>query len=336
MSGSVNGREVLLGTEAWLAARGVPVDPALTERAEQLRAAGATVVLVVIGGRVAGAIAVADPIKDTTPAAIARLREAGVSLVMATGDNRRTAAAVAAELGLGEVLADLLPEQKAAEVQRLQAAGHVVAVAGDGINDAPALARADVGIAMGDGTDVALEAADVTLVRGDLRGIAQARALSEATVRNIKQNLFWAFGYNLLSIPIAAGVLFPLIGVLLTPTLAAAAMSFSSVSVIGNALRLRPPPGNPTQAAGSSGRRKRPGPRGPFKQTGSRSRLKRRAQTARPTRPVQADRLQKPAQTARFKQPAPAPAASDPAEAAGSSGRAHPAAGTTGLRAIVR
>ena len=239
VSGSVNGQEVLLGTEAMLAERGVPVDPPLTERAEQLRGAGATVVLVVIGGRVAGAIAVADPIKDTTPAAIARLREAGVSLVMATGDNRRTAAVVAAELGLGEVLAEQLPEQKAAEVQRLQAAGHVVAVAGDGINDAPALARADVGIAMGDGTDVALEAADVTLVRGDLRGIAQARALSEATVRNIKQNLFWAFCYNLLSIPIAAGVLFPLIGVLLTPTLAAAAMSFSSVSVIGNALRLR-------------------------------------------------------------------------------------------------
>jgi P-type Cu+ transporter len=192
-----------------------------------------------VDGRFAGLLGVADPIKDTTPAALSALRAAGLRIVMLTGDSETTARAVARRLGITEVMAQLLPDEKRAAVLRLQEEGRVVAMAGDGINDAPALAQADVGIAMGTGTDVAMESADVTLVRGDLRGIVRARRLSEAAVRNIRQNLFFAFVYNALGVPVAAGVLYPVSGLLLTPALAAAAMSFSSVSVIANALRLR-------------------------------------------------------------------------------------------------
>jgi Cu+-exporting ATPase len=194
---------------------------------------------VVIDEDVAGFISVADPIKASTADAIHRLHEDNVSIVMLTGDNEKTANAVAQRLGLEQVIADVLPEQKLAVVKDLQADGHVVAMAGDGVNDAPALAQAQVGIAMGTGTDVAMESAPVTLVKGDLRGIATARRLSRATMKNIRQNLFFAFAYNALGIPIAAGVLYPVFGLLLSPMIAAAAMSFSSVSVIGNALRLR-------------------------------------------------------------------------------------------------
>ena len=182
---------------------------------------------------------VADPIKESTPEALRLLRESGVRVVMLTGDSRATAETVARKLGITEIEAEVLPEQKSAGVKRLQAEGRIVAVAGDGINDAPALAQAHVGIAMGTGTDVAMESADITLVKGDLRGIARARRLSQATMRNIRENLFFAFVYNALGVPIAAGVLYPLFGLLLNPIIASAAMSFSSVSVIFNALRLR-------------------------------------------------------------------------------------------------
>jgi Cu+-exporting ATPase len=194
---------------------------------------------VALDGAAAGLLGVADPIKGSTPEAIRLLHADGVRLVMLTGDSRATAAAVARELGIDEVEAEVLPEDKAAIVQRLQAAGHRVAMAGDGVNDAPALAAADVGIAMGTGTDVAMQSAGVTLVKGDLRGVAKARRLSRAVMRNIRQNLFFAFVYNTLGIPIAAGLLYPFTGLLLSPMIAAAAMTFSSVSVIGNALRLR-------------------------------------------------------------------------------------------------
>jgi len=187
----------------------------------------------------AGAITVSDPIKDTSADAIRELHAGGMRIVMLTGDNRTNAEAVAKQLGIDEVLAEVLPDQKADAIKRLQSQGHIVAMAGDGINDAPALAQADVGIAMGTGTDVAMESADVTLVKGDLRGIVRARRLSQATMKNIRQNLFFAFIYNALGVPIAAGVLYPFFGILLSPMIAAAAMSFSSVSVIGNALRLR-------------------------------------------------------------------------------------------------
>ena len=193
----------------------------------------------VIDGKPAGLLAVADPIKPSTPGAIRDLRKEGLRLVMVTGDSETTARAVARTLGLDEVVAEVQPEQKVAAVRRLQNEGRVVAMAGDGINDAPALAQANVGIAMGTGTDIAMESADVTLVKGDLTGIVRARRLSNATIRNIRQNLFFAFVYNALGVPIAAGVLYPFSGVLLSPMLAAAAMSFSSVSVIANALRLR-------------------------------------------------------------------------------------------------
>ena len=195
--------------------------------------------LFAVDGKVEGLIAISDRIKETTPEALAALRKAGLRLVMLTGDNRRTAAAVAKSLGIDEVEAEVLPEEKARIVQRLKGEGRVVAMAGDGVNDAPALAAADVGIAMGTGTDVAIESAGVTLVKGDLMGIVRARRLSQATMGNIRENLFFAFVYNAAGVPIAAGALYPVLGLLLSPIVAAAAMALSSVSVIANALRLR-------------------------------------------------------------------------------------------------
>jgi Cu+-exporting ATPase len=194
---------------------------------------------VAIEGRSAGLIGVADPVKETTREAIDQLHEEGIRIIMLTGDSHTTATAVAKKLGIDEVIAEVLPEDKSSQIKKLQSEGRFVAMAGDGINDAPALAQAEIGIAMGTGTDVAMESAGVTLVKGDLRGIARARRLSRATMKNIKQNLFFAFVYNALGIPVAAGVLFPVFGLLLSPMIAAAAMSFSSVSVIANALRLR-------------------------------------------------------------------------------------------------
>jgi Cu+-exporting ATPase len=238
VTGRVGGRRVALGNRALLADSGVDPGP-LAERAEARRREGQTVMLAAVDGRLAGLVAVADPIKPSTPEAIRALRERGLRLVMLTGDSRSTAEAVAAELGLDEVEAEVLPEDKVEVVERLQREGRVVAMAGDGVNDAPALARAEVGIAMGTGTDVAMESAGVTLVRGDLGGIVRAIRLSRATMRNIRQNLFFAFVYNAIGVPIAAGVLYPFFGILLSPMIAAAAMSFSSVSVIANALRLR-------------------------------------------------------------------------------------------------
>jgi Cu+-exporting ATPase len=236
--GTVAGRRVALGNPALLAELGVATDN-LTGRADALRAEGATVILAAIDGRMAGLLAIADPIKATTPAAIRALREEGIRIVMLTGDNRTTAQAVAARLGLDEVEAEVLPEDKGMVVKRLRDGGRVVAMAGDGVNDAPALAAADVGIAMGTGTDVAIESAGVTLLKGDLQGIVRARRLSQATMRNIRQNLFFAFVYNAAGVPVAAGVLYPYFEILLSPILAAAAMALSSVSVIGNSLRLR-------------------------------------------------------------------------------------------------
>ena len=236
--GKIEGRSVALGNPALLVQ--LSVDPGeLSHTAESLRAEGQTVMFVAVDGHAAGLIGVADPIKQTTPEAIRVLHEEGMHIVILTGDSRTTAKAVAAKLGIDEVVAEVLPDQKVEVVKRLQKENRTVAMAGDGINDAPALAQADVGIAMGTGTDVAMESAGVTLVKGDLRGVARARRLSHATMRNIKQNLFWAFVYNSVGVPIAAGVLYPFFGILLSPMIAAAAMSFSSVSVIGNALRLR-------------------------------------------------------------------------------------------------
>ncbi|MPY68473.1 MAG: heavy metal translocating P-type ATPase [Alphaproteobacteria bacterium] len=233
----VGGKPALLGNAALL--RDAGIDPrAADESGDALRAGGATVMMLAIDGALAGLIAVEDPIKKTTEAALRSLREDGVRIVMLTGDNRRTAEAVAARLGIDEFQAEVLPEQKGEMVARLQKEGRIVAMAGDGINDAPALARAHVGIAMGTGTDVAMESAAVTLVKGDLSAIARARTLSRAVMRNIRQNLVFAFGYNALGIPVAAGVLYPVFGLLLSPMIAAAAMSLSSISVIGNALRL--------------------------------------------------------------------------------------------------
>jgi P-type Cu+ transporter len=236
--GNVDGRSVALGNAAMLAELGTSADE-LLHMAEKLRGDGQTVMFVIVDGRPAGLIGVADPVKETTPDAIRKLHEAGLRVVMLTGDSSTTAKAVAARLKIDEVIAEVLPDQKADVIKRLQSQGRVVAMAGDGINDAPALAQAEVGIAMGTGTDVAMESADVTLVKGDLGGIVRARRLSQATMRNIRQNLFFAFIYNSLGVPIAAGVLYPLFGLLLSPMIAAAAMSFSSVSVIVNALRLR-------------------------------------------------------------------------------------------------
>jgi len=236
--GVVAGRSVALGNAAMFAELGIDVS-ALEARAGELRRDGQTVMLIAIDARPAGAIGVADQLKATTAEAVRALHAEGIRVVMLTGDNRATAAAVAGKAGVDEFRADVLPDGKAAEVKRLQAEGRIVAMAGDGINDAPALAQAQVGIAMGTGTDVAMESAGVTLVRGDLRGIVKARRLSRATMRNIRQNLFFAFIYNVLGVPIAAGVLYPFFGLLLSPIIASAAMSLSSVSVVGNALRLR-------------------------------------------------------------------------------------------------
>jgi Cu+-exporting ATPase len=238
VTGIVDGKRLLLGNAAFLRERGVDV-VAAEPRADTLRQEGATVVILAVDGRAEGLIAVSDPIKATTPEALRALHVAGVRIVMLTGDNRRTAEAVARRLGLDSVEAEVLPADKAAIVQRLRGEGRVVAMAGDGVNDAPALAAADIGIAMGTGTDVAIESAGITLVKGDLRGIARARQLSRATMRNIRQNLFFAFVYNAAGVPLAAGVLYPAFGLLLSPIVAAAAMALSSVSVIANALRLR-------------------------------------------------------------------------------------------------
>jgi P-type Cu+ transporter len=236
--GTVDGHRVALGNIKLL--EQLRIDPGdAVSRAEQLRADGQTVMFLAVDEGIVGIVGVADPIKSSTPEAIRMLREDGVRLVMLTGDSRTTAEAVARKLGIEEVEAEVLPGQKHEVVKRLQSEKHIVAMAGDGVNDAPALAQADVGIAMGTGTDVAMQSADITLVRGDLRGIARARLLSRATMRNIRQNLFFAFIYNVLGIPVAAGLLYPFVGLLLNPMIAAAAMSLSSVSVIGNALRLK-------------------------------------------------------------------------------------------------
>ncbi len=239
VTGTWQGESLALGNEALMREAGVGSLEALQEQVDALRGSGRTVMFLALGNRLAGAIAVGDPIKETTPAALAALKADGLRIVMLTGDSRRTAEAVARELQITEVIADVRPADKVREIERLQREGRRVAMAGDGINDAPALARADVGIAMGTGTDIAMESAQVTLVRGDLRGIVRARRLSRATVRNIQQNLLFAFGYNTLGIPVAAGVLYPVAGILLSPIIAALAMSLSSICVIGNALRLR-------------------------------------------------------------------------------------------------
>jgi Cu+-exporting ATPase len=236
--GRVDGKQILVGTEKWLAERGI-ADAGLAADANVLRSRGQTVMFVAIDDQPAGYLAVADTIKSTTPEAVRLLRADGLKVVMITGDTKATAASVASELGLDDFHAEVLPADKGEIVKRLQAEGRRVAMAGDGINDAPALAQADVGIAMGTGTDIAMQSAGVTLVKGDLRGIARARLLSRATMRNIRQNLFFAFVYNALGVPLAAGVLYPWTGLLLSPMIASAAMSFSSVSVIANALRLR-------------------------------------------------------------------------------------------------
>jgi Cu+-exporting ATPase len=236
--GKVDGHSVALGNLALV--QELVIDPgSLLARAEGLRRDGHTVMFVAIDGRVGGLLAVSDPIKESTYEAIEILHAEGLRIVMLTGDSRTTAEAVARRLGIDQVEAEVLPDQKVAVVKRLQAEGRVVGMAGDGVNDAPALAQAQVGIAMGTGTDVAIESAHVALVKGDLRGIAKARRLSRATMRNIRQNLFFAFVYNVMGVPIAAGALYPFFGILLSPIIASAAMTFSSVSVIGNALRLR-------------------------------------------------------------------------------------------------
>jgi heavy metal translocating P-type ATPase len=237
VTGKVGGHAVGVGTFKLVGDLAVSAE--LASRADALRREGATAMFVTIDGKLAGIIAVADPIKPTTQAALDSLKADGIKIIMLTGDNRVTAQAVAAKLGIADVEAEVLPDQKNAIVRRLRSEGRIVAMAGDGVNDAPALAQADVGVAMGTGTDVAMQSAGVTLVKGDLAGIARARSLSRATMRNIRQNLVLAFVYNVLGVPLAAGALYPAFGILLSPVIAAAAMSLSSVSVIGNALRLR-------------------------------------------------------------------------------------------------
>ncbi len=236
--GRVDGRTVALGNRKLVDELGVEVG-SLVEKSEAMRGQGQTVMYLIVDNEPAALLGVADPIKETTPNAIEALHREGMEIVMITGDSKTTASAVAGKLGIDQVMAEVLPDQKAAAVKKLQGEGRIVAMAGDGINDAPALAQAQVGIAMGTGTDVAMESAGVTLVKGDLTGIVRARKLSRATMRNIKQNLFFAFVYNSIGVPVAAGVLYPFFGILLSPIIAAAAMSFSSVSVVGNALRLR-------------------------------------------------------------------------------------------------
>jgi Cu+-exporting ATPase len=238
VTGTVEGRRVLVGSKTFLTGHGLET-AAMDAEADRLRADGASAVYVAVGGHVAGVLAIADPVKETTPAALKALREEGIDVVMLTGDNQVTADAVARSLGIDRVQAEVLPDHKSDVVNALRAEGRVVAMAGDGVNDAPALTAADVGIAMSTGTDVAIESAGVTLLKGDLTGIVRARALSEATMSNIRQNLVFAFIYNAAGIPLAAGVLYPAFGLLLSPMIAAAAMALSSVSVIGNALRLR-------------------------------------------------------------------------------------------------
>ncbi len=239
VTGIVEGKRILIGSAAYLESEGIEKSATLEASAGQLRSKGATAVLVAIDGKVAGALGIADPIRKTTRDALIQLRKQGISVVMMTGDNKVTAEAVARELGITQIEADVLPERKSEVVSRLRSEGRVVAMAGDGVNDAPALASADVGIAMGGGTDVAIESAGVTLLGGDLLGIVRARRLSQATMGNIRQNLFFAFVYNAAGVPIAAGLLYPVLGLLLSPAIAAGAMALSSVSVIGNALRLR-------------------------------------------------------------------------------------------------
>ncbi len=238
VQGTVDGHRVVIGSATFLAAHDIDTSD-LTTRSDELRRDGATVIYTGVDGKLAGLIAIADPIKETTPAALSALRQEGIRVVMLTGDNRVTAQAVATTLGIDNVEAEVLPDHKSDIVTQLRNQGHFVAMAGDGVNDAPALAAADVGIAMGSGTDVAMESAGITLLKGDLTGIARARELSERTMRNIRQNLFFAFVYNALGIPIAAGALYPVFGILLSPIIAAAAMALSSVSVIANSLRLR-------------------------------------------------------------------------------------------------
>jgi len=241
VSGRVDGRLIVLGNLALMRERQIDAG-VLASRADELRADGATVMFIGIDGQIAGLLAVVDPVKPSTAEAIVMLHREGLRIVMLTGDNRTTAEAVARRLGLDEVRADVLPEQKREVVQQLQREGRRVAMAGDGINDAPALAESMVGIAMGTGTDVAMESAGVTLLKGDLRGIARARRLSRATMRNVRQNLLLAFVYNAIGVPVAAGVLYPFTGLLISPIWASAAMTLSSVSVIVNALRLRRAP----------------------------------------------------------------------------------------------
>jgi Cu+-exporting ATPase len=236
--GTVDGVLVVSGSAKFLAEHGIDV-AALDQAAEEQRAKAASVIFVGVGGALAGFVAIADPIKATTPQALQALKAAGIRIVMLTGDGKTTAEAVGRQLGIAEVVAEVFPEDKVAVVQRLLQEGRIVAMAGDGVNDSPALAAATVGIAMGTGTDVAMESAGVTLLKGDLMGIVRARTLSHGTMRNIRQNLFLSFAYNVAGIPLAAGVLYPFFGLLLSPVVAAAAMALSSVSVIGNALRLR-------------------------------------------------------------------------------------------------
>ena len=228
----------MLGNASFLQSLGIDTQ-SLNDQAERLRGDGATVINMAVDGRLAGLFAIADPVKASTPEALKALAADGIKVIMLTGDNRTTANAVARSLGITEVEAEVLPDQKSAVVAKLQKTGRIVAMAGDGVNDAPALAAAEVGIAMGTGTDVAMESAGITLLKGDLGGIVRARRLSQATMRNIRQNLFFAFIYNAAGIPIAAGILYPAFGLLLSPIIAAAAMALSSVSVVGNALRLR-------------------------------------------------------------------------------------------------
>ncbi|YBW41355.1 HAD-IC family P-type ATPase (plasmid) [Nitrobacter sp. TKz-YC01] len=237
-TGKVDGKTVLLGNPNFLTSLGIETQ-SLNEQAERLRGDGATVINIAVDGKLAGLFAIADPVKASTPDALKALAAEGINVIMLTGDNRTTANAVARRLGISDVEAEVLPDQKSAIVTKLHKQGQIVAMAGDGVNDAPALAAAEVGIAMGTGTDVAMESAGITLLGGDLGGIVRARRLSQATMSNIRQNLFFAFIYNAAGIPIAAGILYPNFGILLSPIIAAAAMALSSVSVVGNALRLR-------------------------------------------------------------------------------------------------